>query len=132
MGEFSIAIIQEIGPESHNLIFKRTQKVHFEFGSCVSFLEHPMSIKEGLTARQYLDIFEEVIQELMGNLHSTFQNAAYFQQDGAPSHNSAILRAFLDDNFPQRWIGTYRPVRCLPSVSGFFNFGIFLMEFHIK
>ncbi|KOC61905.1 hypothetical protein WH47_05341 [Habropoda laboriosa] len=33
----------------------------------------------------------------------------YFQQDGAPPHNSRIVRNYLNDMFKNRWIGTYGP-----------------------
>ena len=30
----------------------------------------------------------------------------WFQQNGAPAHNSRIVRQFLEAEFPGRWIGT--------------------------
>lgn len=29
----------------------------------------------------------------------------YFQQDGAPCHFAIVVRSYLDDLFPRRWIG---------------------------
>lgn len=65
-------------------------------------------------ARRYREILEEVTPELMENVQLTQYNAIYFQQDGASSHNSALLKEFLEDNFSYRWIGTNRPVRWPP------------------
>jgi hypothetical protein len=31
----------------------------------------------------------------------------YFQQDGAPAHNAIIVKQYLNDIFPNRWIGTH-------------------------
>lgn len=35
----------------------------------------------------------------------------YFQQDGAPAHNSNMVRDHLNRVFPTRWIGTNGPIR---------------------
>ena len=32
---------------------------------------------------------------------------AIFQQDGAPSHTSYAARQFLDQHFPNRWVGKF-------------------------
>ncbi|XP_025204363.1 uncharacterized protein LOC112601133 [Melanaphis sacchari] len=31
----------------------------------------------------------------------------YFQQDGAPAHNAIIVKNYLNEIFPNRWIGTH-------------------------
>ena len=55
---------------------------------------------------------EDVIPELLlVNVPLAQLNITYFQQDVAPAHNSHIIRPFLDNNFPQKWIGTNGPVR---------------------
>jgi hypothetical protein len=33
-----------------------------------------------------------------------------FQQDGALPHNSHVIQNYVNENFPNRWIETYRPV----------------------
>jgi hypothetical protein len=35
---------------------------------------------------------------------------AHFQQDGAPAHTAIKTRNFLNQHFPDRWIGKYGPV----------------------
>ena len=117
--------------ENHHLIFERAQQGRFGVGiSCFIFGRRIVYriFEGGLTARRYREILEEVIPELMENVPLALYNAVYFQQDGAPSHNSALLREFLDENFPQRWIGTYGPVRWPPrspdlSILDFFLWG---------
>jgi hypothetical protein len=34
----------------------------------------------------------------------------FFQQDGAPPHWSLTVRAFLNQHFPNRWIGRAGPI----------------------
>lgn len=49
--------------------------------------------------------------ELMESYPLSLYNSVYGQRDSVPSHNSELLRAFLDDNFSQVWIGTYGALR---------------------
>ena len=37
-----------------------------------------------------------------------------FQQDGAPAHFSIDVRQYLDNHFPNRWIGRDGPIRWAP------------------
>jgi hypothetical protein len=34
----------------------------------------------------------------------------FFQQDGAPAHNSIVVRQYLNDKFGDNWMGTNRPI----------------------
>lgn len=130
-GIFNRHNIRNWSTENHDLIFERAQQGRFGVGvSCFIFGRRIVYriFEGGLTARRHLEILEEVIPQLMENVPLALYNAVYFQQDGAPSHNSALVRAFLDDNFPQRWIGTHGPVRWPPrspdlSILDFFLWG---------
>lgn len=77
---------------------------------------------------RYLDILENVIPELLENVPLAHFNNIYFQQNGAPGYYSHVIRPFLENNFPQRWIGTNGAVRWPPrspdlSVLDFFLWG---------
>lgn len=37
-----------------------------------------------------------------------------YQQDGAPAHNSRASKLCLDEQFPNRWMGTYGPIKWPP------------------
>lgn len=118
--------------ENHHIIFEREQQGRFGVGvSCFVFGRHIVyrMFEGGLTMHRYRDILEEVVPELMENVPLAIYNNVYFQQDGAPSHNSALVRAFLDDHFPQSWIGTHGPVQWSPrspdlSILDFFLWGL--------
>lgn len=45
------------------------------------------------------------------HIFSHSQAAAWFMQDGCGPHNSAIVKNYLESEFPQRWMGTYGPMR---------------------
>ena len=103
--------------ENHHLLFERAQQGCFGVGvSCFILGRHTAYriYEGGLTAPRYLPILEEVIPELLDNVPLARYITIYLQQDGAPSHNCGLLRPFLENNFPQRWIGTNGPVRRPP------------------
>lgn len=43
------------------------------------------------------------------NLPLIAYNNVIFQLDGAPIHNAIVVRNWLNDNFPRRWIGRNSP-----------------------
>jgi len=64
-----------------------------------------------LTAARYLEILQRILPELLDEIPLAFLNSIYFQQDGAPAHNSQIVRPFIIETFEDRWIGTHAPNR---------------------
>ena len=68
----------------------------------------PFFLMENLTGDRYLQLLEEDIipaiieRELPVNL--------YLQQDGAPPHYNVEVRQFLNDQFPNAWIGRRGPI----------------------
>ena len=63
--------------------------------------------KGTLFAAFYLQFLQNALVEL------TLQNRLQiiFQQDGAKAHNARVICEYLDEKFPQRWIGTNGPMR---------------------
>jgi hypothetical protein len=57
------------------------------------------------TSSNYLDMLENFVCPQLQEL----QPAVFFQQDGTPPHWSLIVRASLNQNFPNRWIGRAGP-----------------------
>ncbi|CAF3393782.1 unnamed protein product [Rotaria socialis] len=63
----------------------------------------PFFFYGNVTADNYLDMLEENIVpaiEKEMNLDETF-----YMHDGAPAHYARSVRQFLEDTFPDRWIG---------------------------
>ena len=48
-------------------------------------------------------------------------SSAIFQQDGTPAHFSLDVRQYLDNVFPNQWMGRADPIICSP---GLFSMGI--------
>ena len=84
------------------------------------FFFHEASI----TADVYLDLLTEYVAPQL----IEFQPTIIFQQDGAPPHWGLYVREFLNETFPNRWIGRDGPIPWLlrlPDITplGFFVWG---------
>ncbi|GBM11459.1 hypothetical protein AVEN_101929-1 [Araneus ventricosus] len=61
--------------------------------------------EKSITVNVYLDLLQLFIAPQL----EEFQPWIMFQQDGAPAHWGYLVRDFLDETFPDRWIGGDRP-----------------------
>lgn len=99
------------GTETPTETYQRSQaseKVNVWMGLSSTRVYGPFFIEGNITAALYLDMLKSCF---MPSLSRTCKRKAVFQQDGAPAHYSLIVRQFLDEAFPQRWLG-----RCGPYV----------------
>ena len=58
-----------------------------------------------ITANIYLDMLKHYVVPQL----EEFQPRFVFQQDGAPPHWGLIVRDFLNETFPNRWVGRNGP-----------------------
>jgi hypothetical protein len=68
----------------------------------------PFFLNENLTGERYLEMLQDEILPAIAEIVEDGPNPdanIIFQQDGAPPHFSRVVREFLDDEFPRRWIG---------------------------
>ena len=63
-----------------------------------------------ITANIYLDMLKHYVVSQL----EEFQPRVVFQQDGPPPHWGLIVRDFLNETFPNRWIGRNGPTPWLP------------------
>lgn len=66
---------------------------------------------ENLNSKGYLRILEEDIFSFMENIPLLENRALYYQQDGAPAHDTAEISEHLSRNFGNKWIGNRAPIR---------------------
>ncbi|GBN11174.1 hypothetical protein AVEN_184729-1 [Araneus ventricosus] len=83
--------------------------------------------EKSITANDYLDLLRLFIAPQL----EEFQPWIMFQQDGAPPHWGSLVRDFLDETFPDRWIGRDGPTPWPPrspdiTSLDFFSFGTIL------
>lgn len=67
-----------------------------------------------LTGVRYLDFLENILPLLLENVPLRTRECMWVQQDGAPPHNSNIVKDYLNNTFPLRWTGTNGPVKWPP------------------
>jgi len=63
-------------------------------------------------AKNYLEMLQGFFIPEIRKLHKV--RSAVFQQDGAPAHFSLDVRHYLNNQFPDRWIGRGGPIRWAP------------------
>lgn len=87
------------------------QKLNVWAGIIGDHIIGPFFLRETLNANRYLDLLQNQIVPAIANLfphqinHRLPNDDIYFQQDGAPAHYGQNVRGYLDQIFPQRWIG---------------------------
>ena len=67
-----------------------------------------------LTGPNYTLFLRNVLPDLLDNVPIATRRRMWFQQDGAPPHYSREAREFLNERFPNRWIGRGGPVAWPP------------------
>lgn len=70
----------------------------------------PFIYHNSLTAERYLHLLQNDLEYCLDNLPLAQVNSCWFQQDGAPAHNSRQVREYLSQRFPGKWIGTFSEV----------------------
>lgn len=69
----------------------------------------PYFIEGSLDGQKYLALLQNHLFPDLENLDINHNNI-WFQQDGCPAHNSGIVRNFINNVFPNRWIGRNGPI----------------------
>lgn len=113
------------------ITFTREQQGRFGFSVSCFILGGRIKyeiFEERLSAARYLQILRNNLPDLLDEIPLGHLPEIYFQQDGAPAHNSHNVTQYLNDNFPDHWIGTRGPANWPPrspdlSVLDFFLWG---------
>lgn len=74
-------------------------------GFCECGIIEPFFIEGNLNANIYLDLLRNQILPAIDNLFDGNIQNIWFHQDGAPPHYAVIVRQYLTNTFPNRWIG---------------------------
>lgn len=70
----------------------------------------PYLLPPRLDGHVYGQFLQHVLPELLENVPLNIRANMWFQHDGAPAHFSLRVRQYLDERFPNRWIGRGGPV----------------------
>ncbi|GBM07787.1 hypothetical protein AVEN_33083-1 [Araneus ventricosus] len=68
-----------------------------------------------LTGDRYVnEILDVVIPDFMDELPLTVLPHVWFQQDGSPAHHTTVVKLWLNNEFPEKWIGLHGPAEFSP------------------
>ena len=104
-------MINVLSPNTGWPRYNRTQKlasitnslgVNVWTGLCSSSLIGPFFFDNKVAAESYLKMLNKKLWPIVSKHDDC---ALYFQQDGAPTHYAVSVRKWLDEHFPDRWIG---------------------------
>jgi hypothetical protein len=93
------------------------QKLNVWAGILGNHIIGPFFLEGNLNGEGYLNLLINHIMPSITNtleLDPLLENEVVFQQDGAPPHYVAPVRQFLNNTFPDRWIGRRGPTEWPP------------------
>lgn len=67
-----------------------------------------------LSGQRYLEFLENILPLLMECIPLQIRKTMWIQQDGAPAHNAKVVIDYLNQHFPQSWLGTRGPLEWPP------------------
>jgi len=79
-----------------------------------------------LNGERYLDFLENILSSLLEDVPLHLRERMWLQQDGAPPHNAIVVRNYLNNSFPLRWMGTNGPVKWPPRSPNLIPLDFFL------
>lgn len=65
----------------------------------------PFELPENLTSEAYLDFLQNHLPDLLEDVPLNIYASMWFQQDGCPAHYARSVREYLNEEYPERWIG---------------------------
>lgn len=100
--------------QNNFVTFERQQQGRFGFNVSCFILGGRLvyHIFDGnLNGARYIEILDTCLPQLLDNIPLAQLRNIYFQQDGAPCHNTNLVRDYLNEKFRNQWIGNNGPVR---------------------
>lgn len=96
-------------------VVRRTNYQHrFSFNLWAGMIEDkligPIILPNRLTGRDYLNFIQNELAELLDDVPIGTRLEMIFQHDGAPAHFSQLVRNWLNEKFPGRWMGRGGPI----------------------
>lgn len=79
------------------------------------YLVGPYFFDRNVDQHSYLELLRDRLPELLEEVDLNTRRRMWLQQDGAPPHFARIVRAFLNRNYGERWIGRGGPVNWPPN-----------------
>lgn len=74
----------------------------------------PFELPSRLNGDTYKEFLENHLPSLLEDVNLQLRRTMIFQNDGAPCHYATQVRNYLNERFPNRWIGRNGPIRWPP------------------
>lgn len=87
-----------------------SQKINVWAGIFNNRIVGPAFFEQTLNGERFLDFLNTYLWDFMEELNMDERRNIIFQLDGAPIHYAAAVRGWLNDTFPERWIGRNSPL----------------------
>jgi hypothetical protein len=65
----------------------------------------PYFFDNNITGKTYLHMIQNYLMDFLDDVPLQQRNNMFFQEDGAPLHYALVVRNYLSEQFPNRWIG---------------------------
>jgi len=85
--------------------FQQEFKINVWAGIIGNFIIGPVILPQRLTGQIYLDHLENTLPYLLHALPLQIRREMWFMHDGAPPHFSVAVRNYLNQQYPNKWIG---------------------------
>ena len=70
----------------------------------------PVFYEGVLTGERYLNLLRNVLEDFLDDVNIADRQQMFFQQDGAPPHNTGNVADLLNELFHHRWLATRGPL----------------------
>ncbi|CAK9829671.1 Transposable element Tc3 transposase [Anthophora retusa] len=90
--------------------FQRKFSVNVWAGVIGKTLIGPYYLPDNLNGDNYLVFLKNVMPDILDEVPLNVRNQIIFQNDGCPAHQRLTVRNFLNEQFPNRWIGRSGPI----------------------
>ena len=94
--------------------FQRRFSVNVWCGVLGNKLIGPFVFDNNLTGNTYEAFLRNELPGLLEDIPLMIRSQMYFQHDGAPPHYTRHVREYLNESFPNRWLGRRGPVAWPP------------------
>lgn len=100
--------------ENPRLIRASTFQVRFSVNVWAGLVDDkligPIILPQTLNAERFLELLSEDLPSLLDDVPLTTRRRLMLQMDGCPAHYARVVRNFLNQHYPNRWIGRSGPV----------------------